>query len=148
MHHRRHAGVAQNPSERDRMILMRMHAAGRHEPDQVAGAAALLELFDQAGQRRRTFDLAARDRVADARQVLHDDAARANVEMPDLGIAHLPVGQADVAARRAQKCVRSRRPQAVEARGLGLTDGVVRHFLAPTPAIQHDKHNGAALLHG
>src|SRR5215470_19472442 len=114
----------------------------------MTGAAALLELVDQASQCRRTLDLAARDRLTDARQILHDHAAGADVEMSDLGIAHLPLGQADIAARGAQEGMRSRRPQAIEARGLGLTDGVVRLLLAPAPAIQYDKHNGAAFLHG
>ena len=40
------------------------------------------------------------DRVVDPRQVLLDDRAGAEVEVADLGVAHLPVRQADVAARR------------------------------------------------
>ena len=50
-------------------------------------------------QRRGLLDLAAGDGLADARQVLHDDAAGADVEMADLGVAHLPIRQADVARR-------------------------------------------------
>ena len=35
------------------------------------------------------------DRLVDPQQVLLDDRARAEVEVPDLGVAHLPLGQAD-----------------------------------------------------
>ena len=83
------------------MVLVRMHAAGRDQAHQVAGAAACL-----AGARSSPCsagavrDLAARDGVADARQVLHHHAAGADVEMPDLGIAHLARRQADIAGRR------------------------------------------------
>src|SRR5262245_16353490 len=39
-------------------------------------------------------------------------------------------------------------PQSVEVRRLGEPHGIVCRFLAPAPAIQHDQHHGAALLHG
>src|SRR5207248_1977241 len=125
----------------------RMHAAGRNQADQVAGAAAALKLADQIDQRRSARDLAACDGVADARQVLYDDPAGADIEMADLGIAHLPVWEADVAARRAQQGMRARRPEAVECRCSGETDGVVGALLAPAPAVQHDQHHRTAFLH-
>lgn len=66
------------------------------------GAARGLELRDQSVERRRLLDLVRRDGVSDARQVLHDDAAGADVEMADLGIAHLAVGQTDILAGGAR----------------------------------------------
>ena len=41
-------------------------------------------------------EVAGRDGVVDAGEVLVDDAARADVQVADLGIAHLAVGQADM----------------------------------------------------
>ena len=38
------------------------------------------------------------DGVGNARQVLHYDTARADVEVPDLRISHLPRRQADITA--------------------------------------------------
>ena len=129
------------------MVLMRMHAAGRHQAHQVAGAAVRLEARDQILQRRLLRDLAARDRVADARQVLHHDAAGADVEMADLGIAHLPVRQADVLAGGVQQRVRAERPEPVEIGRARLLDGVVGDVLAPTPAVQDRQHHGTPPLH-
>ena len=49
--------------------------------------------------------LAAWRGAADPRQILHDHAAGADVEMADFGIAHLPVRQADVFARGVQEAM-------------------------------------------
>ena len=133
--------------QRRGMILMRMHAARRDQAEQMAGAAARFELLDEIDERRRARDLAAGDRGADARQILHHHAAGADIEMADFGIAHLAVGQADVLAGGVQKAVRQALPQPVEGRRLGLADGVVRRVLAPAPAVQNDQHNRASLLH-
>ena len=38
------------------------------------------------------------DSVVDSRKLLEHDAARTDVEVTDLGVAHLAVGQADVLA--------------------------------------------------
>ena len=125
-----------------------MHAAGRDQADQMAGAAALFQLVDQIGERRRLLDLAVGDGVADARQVLHHHAAGADVEMADLGIAHLARRQADIACPTVRrKRVRAGGPEPVEGRGLGLADGVVGGVLAPAPAVQDDQHHRTALLH-
>ena len=105
---------------------MRMHAAGRNQADQVAGAAAFLERVDQAGERRRLGDLARRDGVADARQVLHHHAAGADVEMADLGIAHLAVAAGRPRGRRcagtrAARCAHSRSKVGVLAWRMALS---------------------------
>ena len=98
--HRLHAGLVQDLRQRDRVLLMRVHAAGRHQAEQVAGAARRLQLRDQVGERRRAGEAAVLGGLADARQFLHHHAAGADVQVADLGVAHLAVRQADVAARR------------------------------------------------
>ncbi len=115
--HGGHAGVGQDFRQHRAVVLMRVHAAGRDQADQMAGAAAFLELVDQLGQRRRLLDLARGDRVGDAGQVLHHHAAGADVEMADLGVAHLAGRQADVACprcagTRAGRCPRADRTSA------------------------------------
>jgi len=124
-----------------------MHTTGRHEADQMAGAAALLQSGDQAGQRRRLLDLAGFDGVGDARQVLHHHAARADVEMPHLGIAHLPARQADVETRGVQEGMRRRCPEPVEGRRARLKHGVVGGVFPPSPAVQNRQHHRTPLLH-
>ncbi len=129
------------------VILMRMHASGRYQPDEMAGAAGSPHAFDHALQRGGTVDLAAGDRLVDAGQILHHQPARADVEMADLGISHLSRGQADVLSGGVQESVRTARPQAVERGRARLPDGVVGNIVAPAPAVEHDQHHRTALLH-
>ena len=71
----------------------------------------------QAARRARVLEEAAvRDRVVDPRQVLLDDRPRAEVEVADLGVAHLPVGKADVPPRGRERRVRIGAPELVEDR--------------------------------
>ncbi len=120
---RRHAGLGENFRQRGAVVLVRMHAAGRDEADQMAGAAALFQSGDQAGQRRRLLDLAGGDGVADARQVLHHHAAGADVEMADLGVAHLPGRQSDLAAVGPQEGVGTAAPASPSRRGRPASPG-------------------------
>ena len=73
-----------------------MHAARRQQPDDMRRAAAFLQLGDELAQRREARQRAVGDRPVDARQILHDDPAGAEIGVADLGIAHLAVGQPDI----------------------------------------------------
>ena len=147
MDERRHGGRGENAREHRGMILMRMHTARRHQAHDVAAAAGLPQAFDQALECRRTCDIAAGDRRVDAGQILQHETAGADVEMSDLGIAHLPLRQANILARSSQQGVRAGRPQLVEAGSARLANSVVSRLFAPTPAIKHDQHYRTTLLH-
>ena len=83
------------------------------------------------------------DRVVDPRQVLLDDRARAEVHVADLGVAHLPVGEADVAPAGRERRVRVALPELVEHRRLGERDGVARALLGEAPAVEdHEAERG------
>ena len=56
---------------------MAVDAAGRQEAHHVHRAAARARLRERFAQHRVLRELAGRDRVVDARQVLVDDASRA-----------------------------------------------------------------------
>src|SRR5262249_61447807 len=96
---------------------------------------------------RRPLDIAASERRVDARQILQHETAGADVEMSDLGIAHLPRWQADVLARRMQESVRAGRRQVVEVRSPRLTDGVIGRLLWPAPTVECDQRPRTALRH-
>ena len=85
-------------------------AAVGDEADQVQAPARARRAASQAATQRLVLEEGAvGDRVVDPRQVLLDDRAGAEVEVADLGVAHLPVGQPDVAARgRERACAGSR----------------------------------------
>ncbi len=115
----------------------------------MAGAARRLQLRDQVRERRRAGEAAVLGGVADARQFLHHHAAGADVQVADLGVAHLAVRQPDIAAGGVQEGVRAALPQPVEVRLARLTDGVVGGFLAPAEAVEdHQHHRPNRLRHG
>src|SRR5579883_662688 len=61
----------------------------------MGAAAGLLEPVNQSAERRHARQLARGDGGIDPRQVLHHQAAGAEIGVADLGIAHLAIGQAD-----------------------------------------------------
>jgi len=127
---------------------MRVYPAGRNKTDEMAGATALFQRLDQGAERFGGFDTAGRNRVVDPRQVLHHNAACADVEMTNLGIAHLAIGQADIASRGPQERVRTCGPETIEIRGVSLPNGIVGRIFAPAPAIQYGQHHRTTFLHG
>ena len=99
--------------------------------------------------------LAASEPSATARsmrgRVWGHDAPRADVHVADLGVSHLPVGQADIGVRRLEQAVRATRPETVPHRRLGERDGIAVGLGAVAPAVEYAQHDGmvAALgVHG
>ena len=78
------AGDRERAGECHAVILMRVDTAGRDEADQMACAAALAQRRDQLREFGQILEAALGDRAADSRQVLHDDAAGADVHVADL----------------------------------------------------------------
>src|SRR3546814_6125770 len=83
------------------------------------------------------LDRSVGDGVVDARQVLEDDAAGAEVHVTDLGIAHLPLRQADMLLRRIHQTGRPAPAQAVEHRRVRERHRVVVAGVTLAPAV-HD----------
>ena len=98
--------------EREQVVDVRVDAALRDEahagarrrraPSPCANARAEHRVLEQR---------AVADRDVDAHQVLEQDPARADREMADLRVAHLPVGQPDGLTRRRERRVREARPR-------------------------------------
>ena len=148
MHQRRHAGGGENFREADRMVLMRMHAAGRHQAHQVTGAAVRLE----ASRSGPAAPAAVRSRRSRSRRRSRGRSCITTRPAPMLRwpTSELPIWpprQADVLAGRVQQRVRAGRPQPVEIGRARLLDGVVGGVLAPTPTVQNGQHHGTSPLH-
>ena len=79
------------------------------------------------------------NRFVDPGQVLRDDRTRTEVEVPNLGVPHLAVGEADVAPAGRQRGVRVAIPQAVENQRRSLADRVARAGWREAPTIEHDQ---------
>ena len=93
-----------------------MHAAARHEARAGAAPPALARRRAGLPQRLVLEEAAVGDGLVDAHQVLLDDRARAEVQVADLGVAHLAVGQADGAARRRSAACAGSSPTARRTR--------------------------------
>ena len=78
-------------------------------------------------------------RIVDPGEVLAHDRAGAEVEVTDLGVAHLALGQPDGPAAGGQLRVRVGRPQRVEHRGAGEVHGVPGPRGGQAPAVEHDE---------
>ena len=85
----------------EQMLLAAVHAARRYEAQQMQGRIVFPDVFhgfDKSGLfKKRAFA----DILGDLRQGLIDDAAGADIQMADFGVADLAVRQAYVFTRRA-----------------------------------------------
>src|SRR6185312_16758513 len=98
-----------------------------------------LGAVERRPQHRVAGERAVRAGVVDARQVLTHDGAGAEVEVADLGVAHLPVRQSYRTAAGGELRVRIRGPQLVEDGRGGERDGVARAGRRKAPAVEHDE---------
>ncbi len=87
------------------------------------------------------------DHQVDARDVHVNDAAGADVEMPDFAVAHLPLGQADERPAGVDQRVGIFAQQAVVGRLARQRDGVGLGFGAVSPAIEDDENERFGTRH-
>ena len=80
-----------------------------------------------------------RDRTVYTLKVLVEDAARADRQMTDLGVAHLAVRQSDRLAGGVEGRVRVARPEGVEHRRLGQLDPIPRAWGRAAPPVEDDE---------
>ena len=85
--------------ERNHVRVMTVHAAIRHESEQMKSMAARPR--KRFLQHAIPIQLTRRDRFINAGEILINNSARSEVEVADFRIAHLSVGEADVESARA-----------------------------------------------
>jgi len=95
--------------------------------------------------RHPNLPFAVLDRAADAGQILVDDSAGAEVHVADFRVAHLAVGQADVAPGTRDQGVRAIGPETVPRRGVGGGNGVGFADFAVAESVEH--HEQGDFLH-
>src|SRR5207244_453143 len=78
-----------------KMRLLRVHAPIRNQTEQMQSALTYPGVLHRAYQHGMREELAVLDHQIDARDVHVNDAAGADVEMPDLAVSHLSFRQAD-----------------------------------------------------
>ena len=82
---------------------------------------------------------AVRDRPVHALEVLQQDPARSDREVPDLRVAHLAVRQADGLPGRRERRVRIASPERVEDGRVGLVDRISGPGRRKSPAVEDDE---------
>ena len=125
------------------MRLVGMDATRRQQAQDMGGAAALLQCRHETLEDRQVGDRTVGDGVINAGQVLKHHAPGAQVHVADLGIAHLPGRQADMAFRSVEMAFRAGCGQAVEDRRPRKRDGVVIRFFPFAPAVQYTQQDRA-----
>ncbi len=86
---------------------------------------------------------AVRNRKIDARQILHDNPAGAQIHVTDFGVAHLAVGQADRQAGRCQQGMGLLGHQPIPCGGVGQSNGIIDRLGTVSPAVEYAKNDGA-----
>ena len=104
-----------------------------HQPEQVQ-PPALARRRQRVAQHPVLGERAVRHGVVDAREVLAHDLPGAQVQVADLGVAHLPLGQAHRPAAGGELGVLVALPERVEDRRLGQLDGVAGARRRPAPS--------------
>ena len=124
---------------RNRVLLMRVDAAGRHQPETVQASAARLGAIDGVTQRDVVEEAAVGDGSVDTRERLIDHAARADRKVSHLGVALLAARQPHGFAARCHQRVRPPPHQRVHLRCARLADGIADAVGAESPPVEHDE---------
>src|SRR6476469_1986394 len=103
----------------------------------MEGPAIGLHLIACTHQRRVGVKGAISYCRGDANEILHHDAASAEIEVTDLAITHLSFGQTHTEAGCFEQAARSTRPQRVPGGGVGKRDRVSFSLGAVAPAIEY-----------
>ena len=127
----------------DEVAHVAVHAAPGDQAHEVQPAPPPRGLGARLAQDAVLEEAAVLDGEADAREVLVDDTAGADVEVADLGVAHLARRQSHGRAGGVEHAVRVLRQQPVEDRRAGEAHGVVRARRGDAPAVHDDQDDRA-----
>ncbi len=129
---------------REQVLVERVDAAVADETHQVQGSARRAQGGAQLHERGETEELPRRHRLRDPDDVLRHDATGAEIEVADLAVAHLALGQPDGEAGRVEQGARRALPQPVPGRRAAQLDGVAFAHRAEAPAVEHDQDDRGA----
>ena len=104
--------------QRKGVLVDGVHAARADQPHQMQGATVALDLTACAHQRGIGVEAPLGDGRRDAYQILHHDAARAEIEVSDFAVPHLPLGQTDAQPGCFEQRARPASPERIPRRGV------------------------------
>ena len=118
---------------------MAVHAAVADQAHQVHALAGFPGRIHGMDQRRFLKERSVLNVLGDAGQLLIDDAARADVEVADLAVAHLAVGQAHVHAAGADLGMRIAGHERIQPGRALLIDRIALMSGIDAEAVHDDK---------
>ena len=121
------------------MLLPRMHATVRDQPEQMQLASTHPGIFHRVEQHRMREELAVMDHQVDARDFHMHDAPGANIQMADFTVPHLPFRQPDKRPAGMNQSVGILAQQPVIRRLARECDGVGFGFGSVSPAVEDDE---------
>ena len=125
-----------------KVVGVAVNAARGKQSEQMQCAAARQNFISDADEGFILEEIAVANRLGNFRQRLVNDAPRANVHVPNFGIAHLPVGKSNVFAGSLQLRVRIFFSEFVENRRLANLNRIVLiHRVANSPAVHDNQTN-------
>ena len=143
------AGASPQLDGGEQVLVERVHAAGPDQGQQMQRAVVPSCVFAQLHQLIQGVELSRGDALGDTHDVLRHDAARTEVQVTDLAVAHLPVREPDVVARGADQRPRILCVEAIERRRAGQADGVPGLLRTLAVAVEdHEDHARRAATHG
>lgn len=141
-----HTGFRSNLYNADEVVNVGVHATVGNKPEQVKTRT------DCLGERFRDDGVLGQgtiiDGVGNAAEVLKNNATGTQVEVADLGVAHLTIGQTYILPGSPQHGVRASGEQFVSVRSGGEHGGItcllggLRPLRVAAPAVTNNKYNG------
>ena len=121
------------------MLDVGVYAAVADEAEKVDGFARRAGVVEGFEQGLILVQFAVAHGFVDAGEFLPHDAPGSNVEVADLGVAHLAFGQAHVFTEGDEGAVGIVRPEAVEVGGVGLVNRIGAVLWAEAPAVEDEE---------
>src|SRR5215813_7458706 len=120
----RHFALGAEVDEREQMLVDRVDTTVADEAHEMDGPVVPDRGVARTRERLVSEERAIADRVVDPNEVLHDDATRAKIEMPDLTVPHLPFRKTDGETGRVQQGSGVAGDEGVPSRSRSEGDGV------------------------
>ncbi len=140
-----HAVFLANLDELEEVVERAVHAAIAGQTHEVNVLAVSLSVLVSADDFGVLEDAAVGTGAVNLHEVLIDDATGTDVEVTDLGVAHLSVGQTDVLTAGQQLAVRVGCIDFVEVRSWSVEDDVSLAVVANAPSVKD--HQKSFLCH-
>ena len=122
------------------MRLLRVYSAIGNQAEQVQSPLATARMFHGVEQHRMLEQFTILDHQVDTGDVHVHDPSRANVEMPDLTVSHLPFRQAHERPAGMNEGIGIFAQQPVVGRLAREGDGVGFGFGSVSPAVENRKN--------